>query len=443
MEVFIKIVQFVLSISLLVIIHELGHFMWAKLFKCRVEKFYLFFDAGFSIFKKKIGETEYGIGWLPLGGYVKISGMIDESMDKEQMKLPAKDWEFRAKPSWQRLLIMIGGVVNNFILAFVIYIATMAVWGNSYIPIDSLEHGIAINSTEIETGLKNGDRIIEIGGKEVIEFNSLTSMIALEGAESIKLVRSGDTITIPISTNTIKAITDSKTPFFSIRTLFSSRKIVEFSAESIVRDSGLQLNDIVLAIDSKEFKFNDQFESYIRSSAGKDVVLAIERDGQKETVSLKVPASGILGMITTPTVTPNIDIVSEGISLGEAIPRGIETGVNEINKYITQVKLMFNPELKLYKKIGGFYTIGSIFPSSWNWESFWRLTALLSIMLGVLNILPIPALDGGHVMFLLYEIITRRKPNEKFMEYAQVAGMILLFALLIFANGNDIIRNIF
>ncbi|QZT35837.1 RIP metalloprotease RseP [Halosquirtibacter xylanolyticus] len=439
MEIFVRVAQLLLSLSLLVIIHEFGHFMFAKLFKCRVEKFYLFFDPYFSIFKKKIGETEYGIGWLPLGGYVKISGMIDESMDKEQMKQEPQPWEFRSKPAWQRLLVMIGGVLNNVILACVIYTAMSYVWGESYLPNDNVKYGVQTTEISKEVGIHDGDKIISIDGTKIDRFSQINQFILLEDAQKLTVKRDGELVTLDIPSNTIAKLISSKTSFVYPRRPFDGT-IDAFAKNSAARNAGLDLEDKIISVDNNRFQYIDQVQSYFKENAGKDVVVEFNHDGQEKESMLKVNDKGFIGVQFS---SYDFELATIHYSFFESIPRGMERGKNSIVNYLKQLKLMGNPDTGAYKSVGGFISIGKIFPTYWDWYSFWNMTALLSIILAVMNILPIPALDGGHVLFLLFEIITRRKPNEKFLEYAQTAGMFILLALLLYANGNDIIKLIF
>ncbi|QZE14132.1 RIP metalloprotease RseP [Halosquirtibacter laminarini] len=439
MEIFIRVAQLLLSLSLLVIVHEFGHFMFAKLFKCRVEKFYLFFDAYFSLFKKKIGDTEYGIGWLPLGGYVKISGMIDESMDKEQMKQEPQPWEFRSKPAWQRLLIMIGGVLNNVILACIIYTGISYVWGESYLPNDNIKFGVQVSDIAKEAGVENGDKIVSIDNKEIVKFSDINRFMLLDDAKQLTVDRKGENVTLSIPKGTVAQLISTKQSFVYPRTPYDGT-IANFSKDSPARNAGLNLQDQIETIDGKHFEFLDQLQAYAKENAGKDVVVSYLHEGTNKEVMLRVSDKGYIGTMFNQY---EFEIATTHYTFLESIPRGLERGKNSIVNYLKQLKLMGNPDTGAYKSVGGFIAIGKIFPTTWDWYSFWSMTALLSIVLAVMNILPIPALDGGHVLFLLFEIITRRKPSEKFLEYAQTVGMFILLALLIYANGNDIIKLIF
>lgn len=434
MEILIKILQLLLSLSILVIVHEFGHFIAARIFKTRVEKFYLFFNPWFSLFKYKGKETEYGIGWLPLGGYVKISGMIDESMDKEQMQQPPQPWEFRSKPAWQRLIIMLGGVTMNVLLAFVIYIGMLFIYGEKYLATtEANKYDIVADSLAREFGLRNGDKIISVDGQEVEEFHKIPLTIILEEARTVQVLRDGKLIDVNLPDGAIGKLIKSKSPnFLSVRMPF----VVESFAEvSPAREAGVLSGDSILGVNGNLLIYFPDIREDIQSKRGQDIVLNVKRGSDTLALNLTVSDEGLIGVQNT-----GFKLNEKHYSIGEAIPAGVVKTVDGIGGYLKQLKLLFSPEVKAYESVGGFITIGNIFPSQWHWESFWRLTAFLSIMLAVLNLLPIPALDGGHVMFLGYEIITRRKPSDKFLEYAQIAGMVILFSLLIFANGNDVVK---
>jgi regulator of sigma E protease len=437
MTVLIKILQLVLSLSILVIVHEFGHFIFAKLFKTRVEKFYLFFDPWFSLFKFKKGETEYGLGWLPLGGYVKISGMIDESMDKEQMKLPPQPWEFRSKTAWQRLLIMTAGVIFNFILAMSIYVLVLFAWGETYLPTANVKYGIVTDSTGYAMGLRNGDKIISIDNQKVENFLQLTSDIVLNDRKSIQVDRDGEILNIEIPREFIPPMLKGKGQI-DARVPFGPFIVEGFSKDSPAKKAGIAISDEVIAINNIEFKYYDEFQDYIYKHRNELVVVNILRKGSKTSVNLTPTSKGLLGI--SRSVKEVFELKTVKYSFFQSVPAGINKGFKTIGDYLKQFKLIFSRETKGYESLGGFITIGSIFPGVWDWQSFWNLTAFLSIILAVMNILPIPALDGGHVMFLLFEVITGRKPSDKFLEYAQIAGMVILFSLLIFANGNDILK---
>jgi len=436
--ILIKAAQLILSLSLLVIIHEFGHFLLARAFKTRVEKFYLFFDPWFSLFKVKKGDTEYGIGWLPLGGYVKISGMIDESMDKEAMKLPAQPYEFRAKKTWQRLLIMVGGVVMNFILAFIIYIGILYAWGEQYLPTANVKYGIEVDSLGMKMGLQNGDKILSVDNIVVENFQKIIPTVILDKASSIQVERGGQKIDVPISDDYLAILIKSK-GVLSLRVPFDY-KVAKIAKNSSAKDAGLKVGDQILGMNNQKYTYNDQFKTALRDSVGKKINLNVLRNNQEISLSMIVPPSGMLGISLDQNLEKIFEFKTIRYGLIESIPAGLRRGVNTISDYLKQVKLIFSPKTKAYESLGGFIAIGNIFPGAWNWYSFWNMTAFLSIILGVMNLLPIPALDGGHVIFLLFEMITGRKPGDKFLEYAQITGMVLLFSLLLYANGNDLFK---
>jgi regulator of sigma E protease len=439
MTILIKILQFIMSLSILVIIHELGHFFFARYFKTRVEKFYLFFDPWFSLFKFKKGETEYGIGWLPLGGYCKISGMIDESLDKEQLKQPPQPWEFRSKLAWQRLLIMTGGVFFNFLLAMLIYVFVLFAWGETYLPTSSVKYGIETDSTGHSIGLMNGDKILSVDNKYIDNFMQITADIILNDRKTIQVERDGQVLNIPIPAGYITKVLKNKGQI-DPRTPFNPYVISKLAKESPAKDAGIQIGDELITLDGIKFTFFDEFQKYLQENKKRPVVLNILRKGKSLNIPVIPTVTGLLGVYSNRTYTMFFDLKTIRYGFFQSIPAGISKGFRTIVDYLKQFKLIFSKNTKAYESLGGFITIGSIFPGVWDWQSFWNLTAFLSIILAVVNILPIPALDGGHVMFLLYEVITGRKPSDKFLEYAQITGMILLLALLIFANGNDILR---
>jgi len=438
MEILVKTGQFLLSISILVILHEFGHFLFAKLFKTRVEKFYLFFNPWFSIFKKKIGETEYGMGWLPLGGYVKISGMIDESMDKEQMKKPPEPHEFRSKPSWQRLLIMLGGVLVNFVLALIIYAAILYTWGDQYLPTKNVKYGIMVDSLAKDIGLKNGDKIIALDNKPVEDFYKIVPNIVLDEVQAIQIEREGNKREIPVPDRIIPELLNS-TGFIMPRLPFY---VEGFTKDSPAKEAGLKVDDKLIAINKLPVEFFDEFKNTLGNYKNKEVTISALRNNDTLDFAVTVPENGLIGVVPNGNIARFFELESKEYDLLASIPAGINKGVETFSSYLKQLKLIFSPKTEAYKSLGGFITIGKIFPGTWNWQAFWNLTAFLSIILAIMNVLPIPALDGGHVMFLLYEMITGRKPSDKFMEYAQITGMIILLSLLLYANGNDIFRHI-
>jgi regulator of sigma E protease len=439
MNVLIQVAQLLLSLSILVVFHEFGHFLAAKLFKTRVEKFYLFFNPWFSIFKFKFKDTEYGMGWLPLGGYVKISGMIDESMDKEAMKLPPQPWEFRSKPAWQRLIIMIGGVTVNVLLAFAIYIMILGIWGEQYLPNAEVnKYGVVADSLAQKIGIRNGDRIISLDGKPVEDFRLITHDLILDEASTIQVEREGQMIDLKVPEGTIGALINYKEPtFLSPRIPFW---VQSFPEKSPAQEAGLQVDDRIVMVDSIQTNYFDEFTAVLKSRKGQTVSAVVLRESDTLMLGLPVSEEGTIGIFIENDFRKYFEFKKKDYTLFEAIPAGFMKTFDGIGNYLKQLKLLFSPEVKAYKSVGGFDSIRKIFQPEWDWEGFWRLTAFLSIMLAILNLLPIPALDGGHVMFLAYEMISGRKPSDKFMEYAQIVGMVLLFALLIFANGNDILK---
>ena len=432
MEFVIKISQFLLSLSLLIILHELGHFIPAKAFKTRVEKFYLFFDVKFSLFKKKIGETVYGIGWLPLGGYVKISGMIDESMDTEQMAKPPQPWEFRSKPAWQRLIIMLGGVFVNFVLALVIYILASFFYGDSDIAASSIQDGYQIeNPLLTDLGFRTGDDIIAIGDVKVENVSDIKSNFI--GAQSVTIKRAGVEKTIQLPEDFLGQLSSSKD-----RSLFEVRVPFIFGAvtdSSLNKKADLKEGDVIVGVNGKKIKYFDEFKYVLEDLKGQTAIVDITRGKESFKRELKVDKYGMLGIGRGGTYNDledlgYISIIRKKYSFGESFGVGYDKFTNQITSYFGQLKLIFSPSTGAYKGVGGFKAIFDIFPDTWSWEAFWGITAFLSIMLGVLNLLPIPALDGGHVMFLLYEMISGRKPGDKFMEYAQMVGFFILICLL-------------
>ena len=444
MEIVIKLSQFLLSLSLLIILHELGHFIPAKMFKTRVEKFYLFFDVKYSLLKKKIGETEYGIGWLPLGGYVKISGMIDESMDKEQMALPPQPWEFRSKPAWQRLIIMLGGVFVNFVLAFIIYIGMAYAYGDVYLNNSELKDGIAVNSSVgEELGLKTGDKIIAVDGEKIAHFDDVPMKILFSKSALIERDGHEQTLNFPVDLIDKVLKGDKNTRFIGIRQPFMVGKVDESSA-----NQALQPKDIIQSLNGTPTKYADQVSLIANANKNKSLDAVVLRDEKPVALKININKEGKLGVYSASVGVKSLEKLgyytfsTQEYGFFESFPVGIQKGTDQLVGYGKQLKAIFNPDTGAYKGVGGFKAIFDIFPSYWSWEVFWSITALLSIMLGVMNLLPIPALDGGHVIFLLYEMISGKKPSDKFLENAQMVGFFLLITLLLFANGNDIYKAI-
>ena len=435
MEIIIKASQFVLSLSLLIIAHEMGHFLFAKLFRTRVEKFYLFFDPWFSLFKIKKGETEYGIGWLPLGGYVKISGMIDESMDREQLKQPPQPWEFRSKNVWQRLLIMVGGVVVNFILAFFIFAMILFKWGQEYIPVKNAIYGYEFCETALGNGFQNFDKIIAVDGVEYERIEDVTEKIVFQNARKVTVERNGQQIELTMPDDMSQQFLATEKGRFAFP--FCPWTVNKTVSGSPAEKAGLRNGDSMTAVNNSATPTFTLFRSQISNNAGKEISLTIFRDGAEQTIAITVPADGKIGVeFIYDTEILQTNQIKYG--LWESFPAGVRFGVNRLENYVKSMKLIFTKEG--VKQVGGFIAIGNIFPATWDWSVFWSMTAFLSIILAFMNILPIPALDGGHVLFILFEIITGRKPSDKFLEHAQIVGMILLIGLLLLANGNDIIR---
>lgn len=436
MEILIKAAQFFLSLSILIILHELGHFLFARLFNTRVEKFYLFFNPWFTLFKIKKGETEFGLGWLPLGGYVKISGMIDESMDKEQMSQEPQPWEFRSKPAWQRLLIMLGGVMVNFVLALVIYASMLYSWGERYLPSENLTYGIHADSLAREIGLRHGDHIVSLDNREVDQFFQITPRIVLDKVNKIQVNRDGEQIDINVPDDIIPKLLGG-TPFIDMRIPFI---VNGFPENSRAEEAGIREGDKIVGLDGQEIPYFLEFREDILTRRNQEVTVTVERAGEFLDIPVTVPEEGLIGVIPVGELSRFFDLRTIEYSFFEAIPAGITKGMATFSSYLKQLRMIFSPQTGAYKSLGGFITIGNIFPGAWDWQMFWNMTAFLSIVLAIMNVLPIPALDGGHVMFLVYEMVSGRKPSDKFMEYAQLTGMLILLSLILYANGNDIVR---
>lgn len=437
-EILIKGLQLLLSLSILIILHEMGHFIPAKLFKTRVEKFFLFFDIKFALFKKKIGDTVYGIGWLPLGGYVKISGMIDESMDKEQMAGPPQPWEFRSKPAWQRLIIMIGGVTVNLILGFLIYMMILFVWGQEELHPDDMPQGFAVVKDLEQFGFRNGDNIVAINGKPLDNVMEINRYLLVRDLSEVQVKHSDgttETLALPDTIGDYVFKQGLLPAFVPRRTTVIDTVMKDFPAYK----AGLQKGDNIVAVNGQDIRYFDEIATAMApKSAGESSQIVFERNGVKDTLNVVPDKDGKLGINNIRFV--DLKTNQKEFSFGEAVVEGFGYGYWTLHDYVVQFKYIFTK--KGATQVGGFGTIAKLFPSTWDWQSFWASTALISIILAFMNILPIPALDGGHVMFLLYEMISGRKPSDKFMEYAQMVGFFLLIALLLFANGNDIFRAI-
>ena len=453
METFlIRALQLILSLSLLVIIHEMGHFLFARLFKTRVEKFCLFFDPWFTLFKfkPKRSETEYAVGWLPLGGYVKISGMIDESMDLEQMKQPPQPWEFRSKPAWQRLLIMVGGVLFNFLLALFIYSMILFAWGDTYIPVQKAPLGMDFNETMHQVGFQDGDVLISADGKP-FERMGADLLMGIVDARQVTVLRDGKEASVYIPDGLMDRLLADSVRFADFRIPFV---LDSLAAGSPAQLAGLLPGDSITHLDGQRIAYLDfreqmarRHEQYVQTptdstaQALRDITLTYMRQGVENTVALRVDTAFTIGVYAVGQTDRLLPVVQKDYSFFASFPAGVKLGVETLKGYVGQMKYLFSKEGA--KQLGGFGAIGSIFPATWDWHQFWYMTAFLSIILAFMNILPIPALDGGHVLFLIYEIVARRKPSDKFMERAQMVGMFLLFALLIWANLNDVIRFLF
>lgn len=452
--ILIKALQLILSLSILVVIHEFGHFLFARLFKIRVEKFYLFFNPWFSLFKykPKNSDTEYGIGWLPLGGYVKISGMIDESMDKEQMALPPQPWEFRSKPAWQRLLVMVGGVLFNFILAIIIFSMMLFVWGDEYLPLKNVKDGMVFSETvKRNGGFQDKDILVSADGKDlvlgrgVLDMNTFMHFI---DAKTVTIVRNGNQMELTLPESFADSVIASKQVAYDY---WSAPVVDSVSENSEAKRIGLMRGDSITTLDSQPItsllgvqKYITRISNKLEDNEKHTLAITFYRNGEVQTVSAAIDTSGVIGF-TSPTKMTDIfskkNMHTDHYGFFESFPAGINNGVATLKGYVAQIRFVFSKEG--VKNLSGFAGIGNMFPAQWNWYAFWSMTAFLSIVLAFMNILPIPALDGGHIMFLLYEAITKRQPNEKFMEYAQVGGMLFLLLLLLVANGNDIMRIFF
>jgi regulator of sigma E protease len=436
-EILIKAAQFILSLSILIVLHEFGHFIPARLFGTRVEKFYLFFNPKFSIVKKKIGDTEWGIGWIPLGGYVKIAGMIDESMDKEQLAKPAEPWEFRSKPAWQRLIIMLGGVIVNVIVGFVIYVMIAGVWGNDRIDPTQMTLGVQVDSTMMAAGIHNGDKILTLEGVRVNSLSRVNEDIMFLGQRNLTVEREGNEIAIElpedIDYDLIKG--GARMPF----SFFTSPIVSELEEDSKGLDAGMKVGDSVVSIDGTPIEYSHEFLSEVKKiDTGIMFDIIFYRDDIKDTVTVGKNENGLLGVHIGSKVSYNHTVIHDDYSFTEAFPAGMDIGKRKIASYFFSMKHIFTKAG--VTQMGGFISMGKQFSPTWDWHRFWGFTAFLSLVLAVMNILPIPALDGGHVLFLLYEMITGREPNKKFLEYAQVVGMVLLLGLLLYANGNDVFK---
>lgn len=436
MTILLKIIQLILSLSLIVLVHEFGHYIFARIFKIRVEKFYLFFPPAIFKFKPKNSDTEFGIGSIPLGGFCKISGMIDESMDKEAMAKPPQPWELRSRPAWQKFFVFIGGVLMNVVTAVIIYIGILFTWGEQYIKTEDAVYGISTNDLSKELGFKDGDKLIAFDAEPVPDnFAELQINLVRNQTKDVTVLRNGDTTVVSIDQVYLPAMLN--TPgMFSLRAPIAVGSIPDSSLNA---GAGLQPGDKFLAVAGSEASFVDELHSNLAAHKGENTTLQVLRDGDTLDIPVKVGDDGRIGILLQADIS-GINITEKNFSMLEAIPAGFKQAFSSIGNYVKELGLIFSPKTEAYKSVGSFITIGSIFPSVWNWQIFWNITALLCIMLAVLNILPIPALDGGHLVFCIYEMITGKKPSDRFMEVTQVIGMAILFMLMILAFGNDIAR---
>ncbi len=436
MDILIKVIQLFLCFTLLVGIHELGHFFMARVFGIRIEKFYIFFNPWFSLFRFRHKGTEYGLGWLPLGGYVKIAGMIDESMDKEQMKQPVKPDEFRAKPAWQRFLVMIAGVGMNLLLAVAIYIGISYTWGDSYFSNSDARWGYNFNAAGHEMGFRDGDRFLTLDGEPVDDIRELlNNLLITENGRTVTVEREGREVSIRIPLETLIRMRQQKTydGLFTLPAPF----IVDSVASVSAYEAGLRPGDRIIGLDGRTITDFAPLREALAEAKGRQVGLTVVRDADTLRLDAAVNGEGKLGVLA---LASPYAMRTRHYTFGESIPAGIRKTGEIVSNYWQQLKLIVQPKTKMYEEVGGFVAIGSIFPSEWDWQDFWFKTAFLSIILAIMNLLPIPMLDGGHALFTVWEMITRRKPSDKFLERAQYVGFLIIMALLIYANGNDIYR---
>lgn len=435
---FANIGQFILAFSILVVLHELGHMLPAKWFGCRVDKFYLFFNPWFSVWKKKVGETEYGLGWVPLGGYVKIAGMIDESMDKEQMKLPPQPYEFRSKPAWQRLIIMLGGVTVNFILALVLFAMILFVWGEKRLPVANMRYGVMVDSLAQSAGLKNGDKILALNNEPVQYFNEITKGIFFNEKVTLSVNREGKDTSITLPPGFLSNLTKRQAQ----AVMLPRFPVIIEKDDAVKYVSGkMQPGDQIIGVNDTYFQYFDEYLEAKKNLKSQDITLTVLRNGRDTAkVVVKTDERTATGL----DEKDFLDILgAEKKEYGffESIPAGVNYGVDRLGDYVTGIRLLFtSKEHKVNDNLGSLISIGKTFGGNWDWQHFWTMTALFSIILAFMNILPIPALDGGHALFTVYEMITGRKPSDKFIEYAQMVGMVLLLGLMLYALGLDIWR---
>ncbi len=439
-ETGIKAAQFIFSFSIIVVLHELGHFLPAKWFGCRIEKFYLFFNPWFSLVKKKIGETEWGLGWIPFGGYVKISGMIDESMDKEAMKLPPKPYEFRSKPAWQRLIIMVGGVIVNLVLGFFIYAMMAWHWGDEYIPTNGLKYGIEVDSLGQSIGLQNGDQIVSVDGKYVEKFRNIPLNIILKHTKTIEVDRNGEKKTINVPEDFASTLIHFKAVnFISYRYPFV--RLDTILPDGPAQKAGLKKGDKILSYNGIKTTYYSDFRTYLRDNKSKPINLQVLRGNDTMAVASTISADGKFGIGNWPdTVSKPFTEKKITYSLAQSFPAGLQRSKETLQNYWLQLKLIFSGRVKTSESLGSVFSIAKMYSPTWDWEALWAMTAFFSLVLALMNILPIPALDGGHALFTIIEMITGRKPSDKFIEYAQTAGMVLLMGVMAYALGLDIFR---
>lgn len=439
MDFWVRAAQLILSLSLLIVLHEFGHFIPARLFKTRVEKFYLFFDWKFSLFKKKVGETEWGIGWIPLGGYVKIAGMVDESMDTEQLAKPAEPWEFRSKPAWQRLIIMLGGIIVNVIVGFVLFIMVTAIWGEEKIDFSKMQNGVAVNPYMEQYGFRSGDKILEVNGEKAENLLKLGTEILIFNKQDFKVQHADgkiENIHLPDDIGSKMWENGAEQNTFNFRAFLG--KVDSVVPKSAASRLGLKKDDKIIAVNGQKITFTDEMSSILYKNKGKKVDITFKRDGEEITKGVKISKDATLGVFNANKIAQDTAaIYTQYYGFGESISHGIEKGYKMIYSNVAQFKYVFTS--KGASSIGGVGSMGKLFPPTWNWEAFWTLTAFLSMMLAVMNLLPIPALDGGHVIFLIYEIITRRPAPQKVLEIAQYVGIFLLLGLMLYANGKDLL----
>jgi len=433
--------QLMLSLSILIVLHEMGHFLPARWFKTRVEKFYLFFDPWFSLLRFKKGDTEYGLGWLPLGGYVKIAGMIDESFDTEQMKQPPQPWEFRSKPAWQRLIMMLGGVTVNFILGFLILGMVLFTWGEMFIPNAKITNGIAVDSLGKDLGLRNGDHLLKVGDAPFTEFNDrlVVRGIVIDKARTLTVRRDGNEVVIPVSAEWVDILSryENKSNWlFTARIPFI---VFKTDPKGPAAKAGIKAGDTILSVNGMEISFYDQYQQEFQPKPNQVLQLRVARGRDTLEKQVTTNAEGKI-LLLTPSLLNMYTPEKKSFSLGEALPAGFSNGFGFLGDQFKAFGMMFSGQIKASESLGGFGSIASMYGDVWNWERFWRMTAILSLILAFMNLLPIPALDGGHVLFLLYEMVSGRKPSDKFMEIATMTGFILILALVLFANGLDILR---